>query len=205
MKTEWIFFDIGSTLVDETKAYEERFCAMLSGTGIPLEQFIALRTEFAKQGFDGNIKAVKFFGLNKTPWHSELEFPFPDTKSTLEKLKSRGYKLGIIANQGKGVTERLSSWGLLQYFDVIASSFDVGYSKPDRKIFDFAINKANCKPKNAVMVGDRLDNDIVPAKKLGMITVRINKGISSFQPVKSNEEIPDYNIGNICDLLDIFT
>ena len=93
----------------------------------------------AQKGFDGNSEAIKHFGLNKTPWHSEDEIPFEDALDALESLKERGYKLGIIANQSAGTAQRLENWGLLKYFDVVAVSAELGASKPNRLIFEKAI------------------------------------------------------------------
>lgn len=99
---KWIFFDVGSTLVDETEAYNQRTMHMLRGTGISFSQFDAARIAFAKQGLNGDSEAIRHFGLTKTPWPSELEVPFPDAAETLYALTCKGYRLGIIANQQPG-------------------------------------------------------------------------------------------------------
>ena len=139
LDAKWIFFDVGSTLVDETEAYNHRAREMIDNTDITFSVFDEKRIELAKQGFDGNSEAIKYFGLKKTPWHSEDEIPFEDALDTLESLKKRGYKLGIIANQSAGTAQRLENWGLLKYFDVVAASAELGVSKPDRLIFEKAI------------------------------------------------------------------
>lgn len=196
----WIFFDIGSTLVDETEAYDHRIKEMISGTDITFALFDAKRIELAKLGFDGNSQAIKFFGLRKTPWHSEDEKPFSDTEETLDYLKRRGYKLGIIANQSLGAAERLENWGLLDYFDVVASSAELGAAKPDRAIFEKALAMAGCKAADAAMVGDRLDNDVIPAKAMGMKTVWIRKGLSAYQDPRSAQSVADYVIDTLSDM-----
>ena len=80
---KWIFFDIGSTLVDETEAYDHRVRDMIVGIDISFSEFDDVRIAFAKQGLDGNSAAIKHFGLSKTPWHSEDEIPYPDVQSTM--------------------------------------------------------------------------------------------------------------------------
>ena len=110
--------------------------------------------ELAKQGFDGNSQAIGYFGLKKTPWHSEDEKPFEDASETLEILKNRGYHLGIIANQAMGTAQRLDAWGLLKYFDMIAASAELGVAKPDKLIFEKAFEMAGCQPHDSVMVGN---------------------------------------------------
>ncbi len=65
MKPQWIFFDIGSTLVDETDAYNHRAKEMLLHTNISFADFDAKRTEFAERGLDGNAEAIHYFKLEK--------------------------------------------------------------------------------------------------------------------------------------------
>ena len=200
---KWIFFDVGSTLVDETEAYDHRVREMISGTSITFKEFDDVRIALAKQGLDGNSAAIKHFGLTKTPWHSEDEVPYLDAHSTLAALIDKGYKLGIIANQKLGTTERLESWGLRQYFDVIAASAEIGYAKPDKEIFERAFELAGCTAEESVMVGDRLDNDIIPAKAIGMKTVWVKNGLAQYQGAELGEGVADYQIGSLSELLRI--
>ena len=149
---KWIFFDVGSTLVDETAAYDHRARDVIAGTNITFRQFNDMRIALARQGLDGNSAAIKHFGLTKTPWHSEDETPYADAQSTLTSLSQQGYKLGIIANQKLGTAERLEAWGLRQYFDLIVASAEIGYAKPDLRIFEKALELAGCTAQQSVMV-----------------------------------------------------
>ena len=205
LDAKWIFFDVGSTLVDETEAYNHRVREMIMNTDIAFSVFDNKRIELAKQGFDGNSEAIKYFGLKKTPWHSEDEIPFEDALDTLESLKEQGYKLGIIANQSAGTAQRLENWGLLKYFDVVAASAGLGVSKPNKLIFEKAIELAGVPAYNAVMVGDRLDNDIIPAKAMGMKTVWIRKGLSIYQNIEFGKNIADWVVDTLSDLKAIFS
>ncbi|MBQ4364367.1 MAG: hypothetical protein II782_10245, partial [Oscillospiraceae bacterium] len=63
MDVQYIFFDLGSTLVDETKAYEHRINDMIEGTDITFEQFQEKRRFFANQNMRGDMEAMKYFGL----------------------------------------------------------------------------------------------------------------------------------------------
>lgn len=197
---KWIFFDVGSTLVDETSAYDHRAREMLRGTNISFEAFDAQRIAFAKQGLNGDSEAIKHFRLSKTPWPSELEVPFSDTEAVLKTLAERGFHLGIIANQNFGTAKRLENWGLKQYFSVIAASAELGTAKPEPEIFLRAMQMAGCSPEEAAMVGDRPDNDILPARKLGMKTVWIRTGLARYQENTG----ADYVIDTLCELLDLF-
>ena len=200
----WIFFDVGSTLVDESLAYDHRAREMLENSGISFSEFDAKRIELSKRGLDGNSAAIEYFGLKKTPWHSEDEVAFSDAFDTLEGLRARGYRMGIIANQVVGTAERLENFGLLKYFDVIAASAELGVAKPDRAIFQKALESAKCQPQCAVMVGDRLDNDIIPAKALGMRTVWIRRGLAKYNPVEPVSNVADWIIDTLSDLNKIF-
>ncbi len=94
--------------------------------------------------------------------------------------------------------------GLLKYFDVILSSAEEGVSKPDIEIFKRALEAANCPPEKAAMVGDRLDNDIAPAKKAGMKAVRIKQGLCGLDAVTNENERADHEINDLSELTDIF-
>ena len=200
---KWIFFDVGSTLVDETEAYDHRVREMIAGKSITFKEFDDVRIALARQGLDGNSAAIKHFGLTKTPWHSEDEVPYSDAHTTLTALIDKGYKLGIIANQKLGTEERLKSWSLRQYFDVIVTSAEIGYAKPDKEIFEKALELAKCTAEESVMVGDRLDNDIIPAKAIGMKTIWVKNGLAQYQGAELGEGVADYQIGSLSDLLRI--
>lgn len=198
---KWMFFDVGSTLVDETEAYDHRVREMIASTNITFKEFDDARIALARQGLDGNSAAIKHFGLTKTPWHPEDEVPYSDAHSTLAALIDKGYKLGIIANQKLGTAERLESWNLHQYFDVIAASAEIGYAKPDKEIFEKAFELAKCTVAESIMVGNRLDNDIIPAKVIGMKTIWVKNGLAQYQCAELGEGVADYQIDSLSELL----
>ena len=107
----WIFFDVGSTLIDETECYNHRIRDAIAGTDITFEQFNEKRIFFAKQNLKGDIEALKFFGLTKTPWHFEDEKPYRETEFVLKSLCENGYSIGVIANQALGTEKRLEKIG----------------------------------------------------------------------------------------------
>lgn len=200
-KIKWIFFDVGSTLVDETEAYNHRIRDAIEGTDITFEEFQEKRKYFAGRNLKGDLEAMKYFGLKKTPWHKEDERPYPDAEEVLKCLWEKGYKIGIIANQSPGTEERLESWGLLKYIEVVAASAETGFAKPDRRIFKCAMEMAGCAAGEAVMIGDRLDNDIYPAKKLGMQTIWIRQGFAAYQTPSGPEYEADYAADSLRELL----
>lgn len=201
---KWVFFDVGTTLVDETEAYNHRIRDAIEGTNISFQQFNEKRIFFAKQNLKGDLEAIKYFGLLQTPWHKEDEIPYSNSEEILKYLYSQGYKIGIIANQSLGTAKRLEEWGLLKYIDVVASSAELGVAKPDRAIFDKALEMAECAAQEAVMIGDRLDNDISPAKKLGMKTIWVRQGFAIYQDLQLAECQPDYIVDDLSALKEIF-
>ena len=201
---KWIFFDVGSTLVDETEAYDHRIRDMIAGTNITFKDFDDVRIALARKGLDGNSAAIEHFNLSKAPWHKEDEFPYKDAHSVLSELQGRGYKLGIIANQIEGTAERFEKWSLRHFFDVIAASAEIGFAKPDERIFKKALELAGCVAEECVMVGDRLDNDIYPAKKIGMTTVWMKNGLAQYQKKELGMSVADYQLEKLSELLSIF-
>jgi len=203
---KWIFFDVGSTLIDETEAYNHRIRDAIAGTDITFEQFQEKRLEFAKQNLKSDIAALEFYGLSKPVWHREDEVPYPEAEEILQYLKRIGYKIGVIANQSVGTAERLKQWDLLQYIDVVAASAELGTAKPDSAIFYKAMELAGCTAEESVMIGDRLDNDIIPAKKLGMKTVWVKQGFNAYQDTSliEMEYQPDMSVANLLELKEHF-
>lgn len=198
---KWLFFDIGSTLVDESKCYEYRCNEILKSNNVNAEEFYAKVLDFAKENSFPIKAAAGYYNFEIPKWPTELELLYPNVEEILELL-SHKYKLGIIANQVAGTQERIDNWGIGKHFDVVAASAEVGYAKPDLRIFNIALEQAECHLKNAVMIGDRLDNDIVPAKKLGMKTVWVRQGFAKFQSVNRANEKPDYIIESIREITD---
>lgn len=196
----WIFFDIGSTLVDEIVAYDVYAKRLIENSSVSFHSFDKKRREFQKNGYDGNSKTRDFFNLEKKEWPSEEEVVFPDAIETLSYLKKKGYKLGIIANQPKGTEERLKNYGLSDFFSLVFSSFEVGLSKPDLRLFKLALREARSVGDNSFMVGDRLDNDIYPAKEVGMRTIWIRKGLTAMTPLSFANGKADYIISDLKDL-----
>lgn len=128
-----------------------------------------------------------------------MERLYPDARPFLNKLH-QCYSLGIIANQPPGTRKRLHRHGILQFFDLIVASAEEGLSKPDRRIFETALQKSGCAPDQAVMIGDRIDNDILPARQLGMHTVWVRQGFGQYWKITNEAERPDYQVDNLAEL-----
>ena len=203
-----LFFDVGYTLVNEDSVWEKR-CHEQAETdeakklGLTADD-IYHEIEIASVSRKPQFRTVidKFCFKEVAPYRTELEELYEEAPAVIKALVQK-YELGIIANQLEGLKERLETFGLLKYFKYIISSWDVQVMKPDIRIFEYALAKANCKPQNACMIGDRLDNDILPAKSLGMKTVWIKRGFGALQKPLSKSEEPDYTINKLSQLLEI--
>ena len=200
---KWLFFDLGSTLIDESECISWRCKYIIENNRLEAQEFMDKVEECAKTDSFAVKAAANFFGVEIPKWPKELEVLYRDTNSVLENVASKD-KLGIIANQSAGTGERIKKWGIAKYFDVVVASAEAGCAKPDLRIFNMALEQANCLPEEAVMIGDRLDNDIVPAKKLGMKTIWVSQGFAGYQSVKNENEKPDCSVESIGDIINIF-
>ena len=197
---KWLFFDVGSTLVDESKVYEDRMKRIADLSGLTYEQINKYAMSFYKENKKGDLEVARQLGVKLPKWESQYERLYTDTKDCLKKL-SRIYKIGVIANQSLGTSERLENLGVRKYLDLIIASAEEGVSKPDRRIFEIALERSRCRPENAVMIGDRIDNDIVPAKQLGMKTIWVKQGFGSLWNITDESEKADIEINNLSDIL----
>lgn len=204
-----LFFDVGYTLVDEGAVWERR-CEEQAATeeakrlGLSAEA-IYKEIENASLARLPQYRTVinKFHFQTVAPYRHELEVLYCDALDVLKMLSGK-YKLGVIANQTDGLRERLEHFGILQYFTHVISSWDVQVMKPDARIYEYALKIANCLPNEAVMIGDRIDNDIAPAKSVGMGTVWVKQGFGRLQTPLSEKDAPDYTIDHLSELLHIF-
>lgn len=125
---------------------------------------------------------------------------FDDVILALAFLKEKELKLGLITNTDKPsfliVAEKLN---FDRFFDVIATSFETGLLKPRPGIFSFAINELNLEFKECMIVGDNLREDILVPKKLGMVTVLIDRK----NYYKGRPPYVDYLLRNLPELLDL--
>ena len=206
---EWIFFDMGFTLVDESDEHRRRAAvaiaeaAELGGKEIGVDEFEELTYRLGAEGRPPFSRACRRIGAKYVPYTGECEKPYPDAAETLDRLSAK-YRLGVIANQLPGAAERLHRFGLDSYISLVISSADVGIEKPDPAIFLLALEKAGCEPQRAVMVGDRPDNDIKPARALGMMTVRVRTGqFCRFSPVDADMQ-PDAEVRTLSELAPLF-
>lgn len=202
-EVEWLFFDVGSTLVNEEKVYMHRLHNIADEVREPLEKIYEKAINLYKENKKGDLELLKVYGLPKQKWYFEEEELYSEAIDCLEEL-SKKYKIGIIANQELGTSERLEKFGILKYIDLVIASAEEGVAKPDKRIFEIALERSGCKPENAVMIGDRIDNDIIPAKEIGMKTIWIRQGFGGLWTLSDKKEEPNKIVPNLLELRDCF-
>jgi len=92
----------------------------------------------------------------------------------------------------------------MPFISICLSSKEVGLEKPDPAIFQLALSQSGCEPSQAVMIGDRLDNDIRPARLLGWKTIRIAQGFARFQSPRDGLDEADLTLANLKGLVPVF-
>ena len=130
-------------------------------------------------------------------------FPFElreGIAGVLQRLHDRGLKLGLAANQPAATVATLDEVGIGRYFSHRQVSEHHGFRKPDVRLFLRACEDLGVEPAECIMVGDRIDNDVVPANLLSMRTVLYRTGRHINQQPRSWDEIPNAEVQTVDDL-----
>jgi FMN phosphatase YigB (HAD superfamily) len=124
----------------------------------------------------------------------------------LEAFKKGGYRIGMIANGDSANVRRIiGATGLEDYFNVIVISEEVGFEKPYQGIFEVALAKLGVKPEKAVMVGNKIDADILGANRAGMKSVWFRWNTRYSDTIDSSQEKPDFTINSLFGLPGLLT
>lgn len=124
----------------------------------------------------------------------------PEIDALLRRLRGRGLALGIVANQPESARARLDRAGIGDLFDHHGLSGVTGLRKPDPRAFLSAAEALGVAPAACIMVGDRIDNDIVPAKALGMAAIQLRGGRHRRQRPRHAAEEPDAVVTDVPEL-----
>jgi len=148
---------------------------------------------------------VKLTGMAKAygQGRSQGAVLFPGVIETLEYLKNK-FRLGVIT-EGAVSTQmtQLDNLSLKKFFSTIVISGATPYHKPAQALYEFAVKKIQFPAKRIVMVGDRIDWDIKPAKAVGMKTIWLSSRKDVVVP-PVDDSVIDMMIYQVKDLLDIF-
>ena len=149
---------------------------------------------------DPNAAAEEVGRRASAHWSYPAEALEPDVMPCLRELTGRGYRLAVVANQPRSVRDALRRDGLDGFFDAWAISEELGVEKPDPRIFEHALTQTGVTPQRAVMVGDRLDYDIVPARAAGMRGVWVLRGEAPDEPSAEQLAVPGAAISSLAEL-----
>jgi 5'-nucleotidase len=184
----WVFLDVGNILLDEdplafvnfqfhVEAVRrvrpdlnfnglllERQARALAGSAWPLFEVVSqyLDDQGCIDAWNASQAEIRANYLHLSP-------PVKWAEGLLKAIAPR-FRLGLIANQGPECRSVLEFYCWLGLFEVVALSGEEGMAKPDPELFRRALERAQVEPAEALMIGDRLDNDIAPASTLGMKT-----------------------------------
>ncbi len=177
-----VVFDVGETLVDETRAWS----AWADHLGIPRLTFLAALGAVIERGEDhtavfelfrpGIDLKTELAGPGGARLRSSVaaEDLYPDAMPCLMALAAADYRLGVVGNQ-PSATEALFRDGSLP-IELVASSATWGVAKPDPAFFARIAAELDLAPNEIAYVGDRIDNDVGPAARAGMLAVFIRRG-----------------------------
>ena len=101
---------------------------------------------------------------------------YGDVLPTLTELKEKGLILGLISNVDNDITQLCQDLGLMPFLQVVVTSLDSGYNKPQPEIFKEAIRQAGVQPQESIYVGDQYRIDVVGAKQSGMLGILLDRG-----------------------------
>lgn len=178
--TRWVVFDLGETLVDETRNWS-RWAQYL---GVPDLTFFAVLGAVIAAGrphtdvfdhfrdnFDlaAEVPRKAAAGL---PWGFAADDLYGDALPVLADLRRDGFGLAVMANQPLEAVPFLATLPV----DVVATSAEWGVAKPDAAFFGHVCEVLEAVPEHIAYVGDRVDNDVVPAAAFGMTAVHLRRG-----------------------------
>jgi HAD superfamily hydrolase (TIGR01549 family) len=177
-----VFFDVGETIVDETREYG----TWADWLGVPRHTFSAVfgaviaaghdhreTFRYFKPGFDLATERRRRKDAGQMDILGDEDL-YSDARPCLSALRGMGLRVGLAGNQPKDAEARLRALELP--VDVIGTSEGWGVAKPSAAFFARLIDEAGCAANSILYVGDRLDNDIGAAQRAGLLTGLIRRG-----------------------------
>ncbi|MBL7170112.1 MAG: HAD family hydrolase [Candidatus Aenigmarchaeota archaeon] len=186
MSVKVVVFDLWNTLIyDSSKENHEKMARLLGFENRQefwdyCDSYFFHRNQkfydFLKELIEEKNLPEETFDKIKELWEDSKNYVnvFPETISTLERLKKK-HKLAIISNSAEEeANESLEKLNLKKYFDYIVLSCKVELAKPDPRIFQLVLDHFKVKLEECVMIGDNLEVDVIPARMLGMKGILID-------------------------------
>ena len=202
-----VVFDFGCTLWNEERAWSD--WAHWLGVS-PLDFFSVLgsvieRREHHRRAFEtfrSGIDLAQERELRRKAGKSDSfrseEF-YPDVIPCLQDLRKAGYRIGVAGNHFADFTATLQTMNVP--IDFVGSSEEWGVEKPSQEFFAHVVQAAGVKAREIAYVGDRVDNDVLPTKAAGMVSVFLRRGPWGFIHARWPEsEQADIRIDSLYDL-----
>ena len=173
MALKAVFFEVGETLVNE-QGYWGRVARLLGIS--PHVVFAALGVTIARG--ESHKRVYDLLGVERPDAVDAVVYGrgelYHDAIPCLARLHADGYTVGVAGNQ----TEAMERWARDESLpvDVIGSSASWGVEKPSPAFFLRVVRESGCAPGEVAYVGDRIDNDIVPAAEVGLVAVHVRRG-----------------------------
>jgi FMN phosphatase YigB (HAD superfamily) len=162
-----VFFDVGETLVDETGMWERAADA----AGVPRFTVMGVLGGLVARG-ERHSKVWEILGVERPDAGAfRADELYPDALPCLRALRRRGLRVGAAGNMRSADEEVLRD-----HVDLVGSSQRWGVEKPAPEFFERITVEAGCAPSQVAYVGDRVDNDVLPARAAGMLAVHIRRG-----------------------------
>jgi HAD superfamily hydrolase (TIGR01549 family) len=177
-----VFFDVGETLIDETRVWEAwadwlgvpRFTLLgLLGATIARGEHHTKALEIVRPGIDLEAERQARAAAGAPDGFVGTDL-YSDAVDCLQALRSAGYVVGIAGNMSK--TRERSLLEMALPADIVASSETLGAEKPSVAFFSGLCELVAVPRSEAAYVGDRLDNDVLPAASLGMVAIFVRRG-----------------------------
>ena len=161
-----VAFDIGETLIDETGMWERAADA----ADVPRFTLMGVLGGLAARGEHHDL-VWGILGVEH-PAAAWVQYDwYPDALPAIEALRGSGHVVCAAGNTPLETEELLRP-----HVDFVGSSARWGAWKPEATFFDRLIEEAGVAPEKIAYVGDRVDNDILPALGAGLVAVHIRRG-----------------------------
>jgi HAD superfamily hydrolase (TIGR01549 family) len=200
-----VFFDLGETLIDEQRMWNE----WADYLRIPRQDLLAALGDAIARG-EHHHRAFERLGVDPAVAHrrrvadgTRYSFRrddlYPDAATCLTALRRAGIFVGVAGNQSRDLLDSMLALGLDA--DIITTSEHLGADKPSTRFFAALLAQTGFQPEDAAYVGDRIDNDVLPAKAVGMAGVFLVRGIWGKVHAQWNEATQaDVRIEALADL-----
>lgn len=209
----WIF-DLGNTLMQIPDEYDEEKClAEILGYADTekvrsiiyrlCDKFRGQSIDDFLQRFDQSVNPTSNINLSlkiREVWMRSVQYSQlkPGAKEILDDLRGKGMKLALISNTPPTSHYILDFLKLRERFDIIVFSCDVGYLKPDPRIFKIALEQLGVLPQNTIVVGDKIRTDILGGAILGLRSILIEERLHCI--VENGQNYVDAIIPRLVDL-----